>query len=44
MAGLSETCRTIGELVDFQSKKYGDKPFVISPETGRIVTYQQLGK
>ena len=43
MADLLDTCRTIGELVDFQTKKYGDKPFVIAPETGRTVTYRQLG-
>lgn len=43
MADLLGTCKTIGELVDFQATHYGDKPFVIAPETGRIVTYRQLG-
>jgi len=44
MASLLEKCKTIGELVDFQSKKYEDKPFFIVPETGRLVTFQQLGE
>jgi len=44
MSSLLETYRTIGELVDFQAKKQGDKPFIISLETGRAVTYRQLGE
>jgi len=44
MASLLEKCKTIGELVDFQAKKYGDKPSFIVPETGRVVNYQQLGE
>ncbi|GAJ09278.1 unnamed protein product, partial [marine sediment metagenome] len=44
MASLLEKCKTIGELVDFQSKKYGDKPFFIVPETGRLVTFRQVGE
>ena len=44
MSSLLEKCKTIRELVDFQTKKYGDKPSFIVPETGRAVTYQQLGE
>ncbi len=37
-------CKTIGELVDLQAERYGDKPFIISPDGPRVVTYRQLGE
>ena len=44
MNNLLEKCNTIGALVDFQAKKYGDKPYIIVPDGPRVVTYQQLGE
>ena len=43
MSILSQ-CKTIGELVDLQSQRYGNKPFIISPDEPRAITYQQLGE
>ena len=43
MSILSQ-CKTIGELVDLQSQRYGNKPFIISPDEPWGITYQQLGE
>lgn len=40
----SSECKIIGELVDLQSKRYGSKPFIISPDGPRVITYQRLGE
>jgi len=38
----SSGCKTIGELAEVQSERYGSKPFIISPDGPREITYQQL--
>ncbi|MFQ6121511.1 MAG: AMP-binding protein [Dehalococcoidales bacterium] len=41
---ISSECKTIGELVNLQSQRHGSKPFIISPDGPRVITYQQLGE
>ncbi|WP_048600306.1 class I adenylate-forming enzyme family protein [Rubeoparvulum massiliense] len=36
--------KTIGELIELQAAKYGEKPYLIVPEREEIISYQQLNQ